>query len=124
MKLRLHRNQIRVRLQRNEVVELAEGGRVEDAVDFGEAQSWPYVLETSSNATVPNASWRGGVVRVQLPAQDAQHWVRTDRVGTSGEQTVGLDNRLFILVEKDFQCLHNSGGPDPNAFPNPLTCLG
>ncbi len=89
MKLRLHRNEIRVRLNRNEVAEFAEAGRVEDAVDFGEGAILTYVLETSPNGTVPNASWRGGVVRVQLPAQDAQHWARTDRVAISGEQTVG-----------------------------------
>ncbi len=124
MKLRLHRNEIRVRLNRNEVAEFAEAGRVEDAVDFGEGAILTYVLETSPNGTVPNVSWRGGVVRVQLPAQDAQHWARTDRVAISGEQKVGLDNRLFILVEKDFQCLHDPGDADPNAFSNPLTCLG
>ena len=121
MKLRLHGNEIRVRLNRNEVAEFAEAGLLEDAVDFGEGSTLTYVLEASPNANDPKASFRGGVVRVELPARDAQQWVLTERVGISGEQTLGPDKRLSILVEKDFQCLHDSDESDVDAFPNPLT---
>lgn len=121
MKLRLHGDAIRIRLSRSEVAEFAEAGRVEDAVDFGEGAMLRYVLEASPDANAPRASLRAGVVRVELPANDAQQWARTERVGISGEQTLGPDKRLSILVEKDFQCLHDSDESDVDAFPNPLT---
>lgn len=121
MKLRLHGDAIRIRLSRSEVAEFAESGRVEDAVDFGEGAILRYVLEASPGANRPRASLRDGVVRVELPARDAQQWARTDRIGISGEQTLGTDKRLSILVEKDFQCLHVSDESDPDAFPNPMT---
>lgn len=72
MKLRLHGNEIRVRLNRNEVAEFAKAGRLEDAIDYGDGAILTYNLETSPNANAPKASLRGGVVRVELPANDAQ----------------------------------------------------
>jgi hypothetical protein len=119
MKLRLHDNTIRVRLNRSEVEQFAEAGRVEDAVDFGGGSLLSCVLE-GSHTEAPRATLLGNVIRIELPAKDAGEWARGDRVGISGEQTLDADRRLSILVEKDFQCLHGTSDPDPDAFPNPL----
>lgn len=123
MKLRLHENTIRVRLNRTEVAQFAEVGRVEDAVDFG-GGSLAYVLEASPHVGAPRATLVDTVIRIELPAQDAGEWARTDRIGISGEQALDSNKRLSILVEKDFQCLHDASETDPDAFPNPLATQG
>lgn len=110
MKLRLHENSIRVRMNQNEVAALAEAGRVEDAVVF-EDGALAYVVETSAHASTPRATFQGSVIRIELPAKEAEQWARTDQIGISGER---------ILVEKDFRCLHDLSETDPDAFPNPL----
>lgn len=119
MKLRLHENTIRVRLNRTEVAQFAEVGRVEDAVDFGDGSLLAYVVEASPHANAPRAMLLGSVIRIELPASDVGEWARTDRIGISGEQMLDADKRLSILVEKDFQCLHNASETGPDAFPNP-----
>jgi hypothetical protein len=124
MKLRLHENSIRIRMNRTEVATIAEAGRVEDAVDFGHGSLLAYVVETSAHASAPRASFQGSVIRIELPAQDAVEWARTDRIGISGEQKLDANQRLSILVEKDFQCLHNASETGPDAFPNPLATKG
>jgi hypothetical protein len=110
MKLRLHENSIRVRLNRTEVAQFAQAGRVEDAIDFGDGALLAYVVEASADAQAPRATFLSSVIRIELPAKDVEQWARTDRVGISGER---------ILVEKDFECLHDASETDPDAFPNP-----
>ena len=120
MKLRLYENTIRIRMNRTEVAQFAEAGRVEDAVDFGDGSMLSYVVEGSSEAESMRAKLVDSVIRIELPAREAEEWARTDRVGISGEQPVDSSKRLAILIEKDFQCLHNAAETDPDAFPNPL----
>lgn len=114
MKLRLHENSIRLRLNRREVEEFADAGRVEDAVDFGNDVLLSYIVE-ASDTEAPRATLMANVIRIELPARDAGEWARGDRAGISG-----ADGRLSILVEKDFQCLHSAAGLDAGAYPNPL----
>lgn len=111
MKLRLQGNSIRLRLNRNEVAEFVETGRIQDAVHFGGGAVLAYAVEVSKEAHFPQAFFDGTVILITLPIDDAQDWARSDRVGISAR-----DHQLSILVEKDFQCLHE---PDPNAYPNP-----
>ena len=110
MKLRLQNNSIRLRLNRNEVTSFVEAGHLQDTVQFGGAVL-AYALEVSKEAHAPHASFENNAIRITLPVDDAQDWARSDRVGISAR-----DQQLSILVEKDFQCLHE---PDPHAYPNP-----
>lgn len=120
MKLRISGNSLRLRLNQAEVSQFSKTGFVEDCVEFPHGASLAYALESLSDLTSLRASFQGGWLRIQVPGADATEWFTTDRVGISGEQPLGDGKRLSILIEKDFQCLHGSEGPDPDAFPNPL----
>ena len=111
MKLRLQGNSIRLRLNRNEVAVFLETGHLQDTVQFDGGVVLAYALEVSKEAHAPHALFENNAIRITLPLDDAQDWARSDRVGISAR-----DQQLSILVEKDFQCLHE---PDPNAYPNP-----
>ena len=111
MKLRLHGNSIRLRLNRTEVAEFIATGRLQDAIHFNGGSRLAYTLEMSTEAAAPRASLEADTIRIMVPEGDALDWARSDRVGICA-----LDQQLSILVEKDFQCLHE---PDPDAFPNP-----
>src|SRR5208337_4503485 len=45
MKLRIHGNSLRLRLNRTEVAELAQSGRVENALEFGQRSKLIYSVE-------------------------------------------------------------------------------
>jgi hypothetical protein len=113
MKLRMHSNSLRLRLNRAEVARLAETGRVEEVVQFGPGVAFRYALETVADGDAPRALYADGV-RVLVPVAAAREWASTERVAISGEQAT-----LSILVEKDFQCLHGESELDADAFPNP-----
>jgi hypothetical protein len=117
MKLRIHGNSLRLRLNRAEVERLSETGRVEEVVQFAPNVAFRYVLETAADGDAPRALYDNGGVRVLVPAAAAREWATTERVAIAGEQAT-----LNILVEKDFQCLHGDAELDADAFPNPASC--
>lgn len=119
MKLRLHGNSIRLRLNQAEVAQFSKTGYVEETIQFGPGVSLSYILESCSKIATPQARFQNGELRVQVSCSASKVWVTTDQVGISGEQTLANGKPLTILIEKDFKCVHN-GDPDPHAYPNPL----
>ena len=114
MKLRIHDNTIRLRLNRSEVEQLKDTGLVEDAVHFGAGSALSYSLESSAGSSAPQALFRDGSLRVIVPEQLARRWASSEEVGMEAH-----DAQPAILIEKDFQCAHREEH-DPEAFPNPL----
>jgi hypothetical protein len=117
VKLRIHENELRLRLNQAEVAQFSKTGFIEEAIEFGPGARLTFSLESLSELETPQALYQNGWVRIQIPGARATDWVTTDAVGLSGEQHLGAGKHLSILIEKDFKCLHN---PDPNAYPNPL----
>jgi hypothetical protein len=120
MKLRIQGNSLRLRLNQAEVSQFSKTGFLEDSIQFAPGASFAYALESLSSLSAPKALYANGWLRIQVPGTEANDWVRSDRVGISGEQALESGKRLSILIEKDFQCLHGEDARDPNAFPNPL----
>jgi uncharacterized protein DUF7009 len=119
MKLRMQGNSLRLRLNQQDVAQFSKTGYVEEGIDFGGGAALSYVLESSSKIETPHAIFRGGQLRIQMPASAGHDWVTTDRVGVSGEQTLAGGKQLSILIEKDFQCIHRDEA-EPDGYPNPL----
>lgn len=120
MKLRIQGNSLRLRLSQSEVAQFSKTGFVEDSIQFAPGATFAYALESMSSLAVPQALFSNSLLRIQVPGAEATEWVRSDRVGISGDQPLESGKRLSILIEKDFQCLHGGEARDPDAFPNPL----
>jgi len=119
MKLRLHGNSLRLRLSQADVAQFSKTGYVEETIEFGPGACLSYILESSSKIASPKAFYQNGELRVQISCAVSKEWVTTDRVGISGEQTLGNGKPLSILIEKDFKCMHGDES-EPDAYPNPL----
>lgn len=119
MKLRIHGNSLRFRLNRTDIEILDRTGLCEEQVRFGSGSRLVYALEASS-VTAIESEFSGGAIRVRVPLQMARTWTTssqialvTDRAGSDGPS---------LLIEKDFECLHRderTEQDDANAFPNP-----
>jgi hypothetical protein len=124
MKLRLKGNSIRVRLDRRDLTDLVEAGRVEDSLRFGPGVEFSYVIEAGpAPAGEPSASYAPGRLTLTIAPEDARDWSASDRVGFDRLQAVEGGSIRVVLV-KDFACLDRSAGhesDDAHAFPNPST---
>jgi hypothetical protein len=120
VKLRIHRNSLRLRLNRSDLEKFRKTGICTECLRFGSGSQLTYTLETSSRLTEMEALYRQDCIRVLLPLEVAQEWSGSDKVSLSLNRT---DGGPFLLIEKDFQCLHrDETSPNDNvdAFPNPL----
>lgn len=114
MKLRFHSNTLRVRLSQSEVARLAETGRVEETVAFPAGRNLDFAVELRSSAEIA-ASFDGERIEIALPADLARTWIASAQPGIENPNATPK-----ILIEKDFQCLHQDATANTDAFPNPL----
>jgi len=119
MKLRILGDTLRLRLAQSEVRALIDLGEVRDSIHFitGELS---YVASLDASAEGVTAELEGTMIRVRIPASLGRAWANGDEVGLRGEQWLGADRTLRVLVEKDFKCLAPREGEEAyDAFPNP-----
>lgn len=113
MKLRLHSNNLRLRLSQSDVARLAETGLVEETIAFpGRSLTFAIGLQPAAEIA---ASFEGDRIQVTVPVERGRSWIASDQVGIENP-----DSSPKVLIEKDFQCLHQNGPEQADAFPNPL----
>lgn len=119
MKLRIHKNSIRLRLSQIEVDEIAKGNPIHEMVEVGENKEnhFGYSLIPLEHIEEISAEYVLNKLDVTFPKKQAQEWASTEMVSVSN----GPDIKLNILIEKDFQCLHKRPEEDESQnFPNPM----
>jgi len=108
MKLRIQGNSLRLRVSEAEVLQLAQTGRVEEALTLGPLpeQGLHYVLLVSSGHQTMEAHISGNTITVYLPQQAAVSWMNSDQNGLEQVIENGAGQSLRLLVEKDLDCRH------------------
>lgn len=119
MKLRIRGNSVRIRVTQSELRQIAEAGAAEDRVRFSSTAQLTYKVRVEPDGA-PRVEYGDGELCVWLPQAAVERWLAPDEVSIRGEQAIGGDETLTILVEKDFECLApREGEDDSDLFPNP-----
>ena len=121
MKLRTNKNSIRLRLSQSEVDEFKKYGFVHEKIAFSVPanQKLEYSLIQADHEAI-SVSYLNNHLRVYVPLSLASHWCDSNEVGFDCNIKIDEQNRLSVLVEKDFKCLQPKSGEDEtDNFPNP-----
>ena|SRR5262245_63507888 len=131
MKLRIRRNSVRVRMDRRDLAELIEQGRIGrgsarviDVLRFGPGSAHTFTYAVMIGAAppgCPRADYASGLLVLTIDPVAAQLWAEGDRVGFDEEQAVD-GGTVRVILEKDFACLDRpaeDAEEDAWAFPNP-----
>ena len=123
MKIRIYGNSVRFRLSRTEVDRFCASGQLQDQTEFGNT-TFRYTLEQSTDIDDLDASFIDNKITMFVPAKFASGWDKNQVVGCSRTKTINEGKTLFLLLEKDFKCIDNTGMEDQSDnFENPLhTC--
>jgi len=113
MKIRIKGNSLRYRLSMSDIAQFERDGYVEEVVDFGRSQL-TYSLQTGPTQSLV-AEYANNKIIVFMPHAWSDELVNTGRVGF-GNNSSGL----YLLIEKDFQCLDNVAEDQSDNYPNPL----
>jgi len=119
MKIRIHDDSIRLRLDRSEVDDIGRGQAVDCRTRFASGAEFRYRL-MSADCDVVSANFNEGRIEVSLPRSTATHWATDEtEVSIRAENDLG-DGAIALLIEKDFECLDPRDGEDQsNRFVNP-----
>ena len=121
MKLRIRGNSIRLRLTKSDIAQFAAAGKVEETVEFGLAKpALSYQLVKTEKVATVSANFDKNCLKISIPRIAAEEWISSESVGLESAQSIGDNNVLRILVEKDFACLEKRAGEeDSDTFTNP-----
>lgn len=118
MKIRISGNSIRLRLTQTEVGQFVNLGEVNSTCQIGNDLLTYSIIQEETDFIFAQMS--GQSITIIVPIELAQHWDTDDRVGFD---TIDK-NGLYILIEKDFQCLKpRSHEDESDNFPNPQSTI-
>ncbi len=118
MKLRIKGNSLRMRLSQTEVDKFGREGLIKDQIQFGQS-TLTYLLEVINSDNV-EATLETNIIRVGVPEAVKNIWMDEGEVGF--EARIGEnEDELYVLVEKDFQCLVPRKEDESDLYENPKT---
>ncbi|HVJ85005.1 MAG TPA: hypothetical protein VM452_05125 [Caulifigura sp.] len=124
MKLRIHGQTIRVRIDQHDLEQLLRDGRVTDETRFGDEpdRCFSCLLEIAGPPnSLPGVDYDRGRFVIQLGRDTANDWRNADLVGFKTTREEG-GRMIRLMLEKDFACLDRPVGEereDAYAFLNP-----
>jgi hypothetical protein len=118
MKIRIHDDTVRLRLDRDEVERVGRGETVTCRTHFPRDRVLVYCLGVHDGPQIA-ASFHDHTISVVVPRARAERWALTGEISLHGDESAG-GTTLKLLIEKDFECLDPRPGEDQsNRFPNP-----
>ena len=118
MKLRIKGNSLRLRLTRSEVEKFCSSGYLEERISFGTGELL-YSLKSSENVQEISAGFSGSMISVIIPLTLINGWQSNEIVGFDSYMTISGKEKLYILIEKDFQCLESTSEDQSENYENP-----
>ena len=119
MKIRIKGNSIRLRLSKTDIQQLREQGSVQERTVISADVVFSYTLEHRAAAAEMGASFSAGELTIWLPSHQALQLTESGQMGVQGFQQNGDNNPLFLLIEKDLQCLENTNEDQSDMYDNP-----
>ncbi len=117
MKLRISGNSIRLRLSVTDVASLVNSGSVDASCIIGMG-TLIYQITQDYNQKQLSATISDGNIVVKIPNDWLTNWDNDERIGFDGNDS----NGLYILIEKDFQCIKPRPQEDElDLYNNPQT---
>lgn len=113
MKIRIKGNSVRYRLTKTDVEQFYKNKHLRDSTNFGN-RHLVYMLKAAQQDGL-TGSFVDDTITITIPVTKLNELAQTDRVGFDGK-----DGALYILVEKDFQCLDDVAEDQSDNYPNPL----
>lgn len=118
MKIRIKGASIRIRLSRSEVARLVHEGTVTESTPFG-TTTFKYTLQRQEEGEALSAQFEDGQITMFVPAQLIKDWDTNSLITIDGHMQVANEQALYLLLEKDFQCIDATTEDQSDNYINP-----
>jgi len=120
MKIRIKDSSIRLRLSKVDINTLSDEGCVLAECQIMPSNTLKYMISIAENDEI-SIKMKYNTIDLKIPYEQLQQFTHGDQVGFDCTLPNGTDKGLYILVEKDFQCLvPRSHEDESNLYNNPL----
>lgn len=123
MKIRIKGNSVRLRLTKTEVENLCTVGYLEERTSFVN-NTFVYALQSKADCSELTADFEGGKITIFIPASFIKDWAINDIVSLEAQMQLNGTESLYLLVEKDFQCLDETTEDQSDNYENPNNTCG
>ena len=120
MKIRIKGNALRLRLSKTDLRTLEQNNTVTEKISFG-INELVYELKSVHTSDTVSANFEDNKISILIPAEFSTGWNKNEIVSIDAKQNIGNGETLYILVEKDFQCLDKTTEDQTDYFINPNT---
>lgn len=121
MKIRIKDNSIRLRLTKTDISQLKETGYITCKTIITPEQVFQYALKVDATIQSFSASFEANTITIKLPEAQANILTETDDITIKGSQKNGEEGDLFLLIEKDLQCLDPTHEDQSDMYENTQT---
>jgi len=122
MKLRIKGNSLRIRLTKTEVNTIAATGYLEEETLFG-SNRFVYALQQVDEGNTLTAALEENKMIMFVPASLTKDWPQNNVVGFEANMPLADNKTLYLLLEKDFECLDDTTEDQSDNYENPnQTC--
>lgn len=119
MKIRIKDSTIRLRLSKMDINTLSEEGCVLSECQISIGNTLKYMISLSDKEEI-SIKMKYNTIDLKVPYDQLQTFFQEDQVGFDFTIDNGVEGGLYILVEKDFQCLiPRSQEDESNLYVNP-----
>ena len=122
MKIRISGNSVRFRLSKPEVEKLRNEGVVAEKTIFPQGK-FSYKIKSDSKTENLSVSFENSLITLSVPATFISDWPENNVTGIDHHVQLDGDQKLYLLLEKDFKCLDNVLEDQSDNYENPKqTC--
>lgn len=118
MKIRIKGPSVRFRLSRSEVTMLVHQGYFTETTPFGGA-SFCYALQRIETGDALSAQFEQGCITLFVPEILIADWDTNNLISIESHMPLTDNQTLYLLLEKDFQCLDAVTEDQRDNYTNP-----
>lgn len=121
MKIRIQNNSLRLRLSKSDMAKLDESGIIISRSHISETTILKFELCVSASDNY-DVRFQDNSTVIEIPKSQKEYLLVENNVGFNFTFDNGQNDGLYILIEKDFQCLiPRDTDVASNLYPNPLS---
>ena len=118
MKIRIKGASVRLRLSKSEVAGIVDEGFIMDETPFAN-DTFRYALQRLPDGNQLSADFKDGCITVFVPAPLIKDWDTNSLVSIEANTTLTTGGNLYLLLEKDFQCIDQTTEDQSDNYINP-----
>jgi hypothetical protein len=101
MKLRLDKKTVRIRLSKEEILNLQSDGFLEEQITLSEDNFFTYVIDVLDDIDKCGLYFGEDGVRIEIPFNTSEKWINSNQVGIKETFETEDDETVTLYIEED-----------------------